>query len=66
MVPSATPNGGEEAAVSSGNAPAISVRGLTKSYGEIEAVRGIDFEVARGEASPRRARRAASFAGASG
>ena len=28
---------------------AISVRGLTKSYGEIEAVRGIDFEVTRGE-----------------
>jgi ABC-2 type transport system ATP-binding protein len=29
--------------------PAISVRGLAKSYGEIEAVCGIDFEVARGE-----------------
>jgi ABC-2 type transport system ATP-binding protein len=29
--------------------PAILVSGLTKSYGEIEAVRGIDFEVARGE-----------------
>jgi ABC-2 type transport system ATP-binding protein len=28
---------------------AISVRGLTKRYGEIEAVRGIDFEVAVGE-----------------
>jgi ABC-2 type transport system ATP-binding protein len=28
---------------------AISVTGLTKTYGEIEAVRGIDFEVARGE-----------------
>ena len=27
----------------------ISVSGLTKHYGEIEAVRGIDFEVARGE-----------------
>src|SRR3954463_15164801 len=27
----------------------ISVRGLEKSYGEIEAVRGIDFEVAAGE-----------------
>jgi ABC-2 type transport system ATP-binding protein len=32
-----------------GGGPAISVTGLTKSYGEIEAVRGIDFEVARGE-----------------
>ena len=34
---------------SNGNAPAISVTGLTKTYDEIEAVRGIDFEVARGE-----------------
>ncbi|MQA87209.1 MAG: ATP-binding cassette domain-containing protein [Streptosporangiales bacterium] len=29
--------------------PAISVRGLAKRYGEIEAVRGVDFEVAPGE-----------------
>jgi ABC-2 type transport system ATP-binding protein len=29
--------------------PAINVTGLTKTYDEIEAVRGIDFEVARGE-----------------
>jgi ABC-2 type transport system ATP-binding protein len=29
--------------------PAIEVRGLRKSYGEFEAVRGIDFEVHRGE-----------------
>jgi ABC-2 type transport system ATP-binding protein len=29
--------------------PAITVRGLRKSYGENEAVRGIDFEVERGE-----------------
>jgi ABC-2 type transport system ATP-binding protein len=29
--------------------PAISVRGLRKAYGKLEAVRGIDFEVARGE-----------------
>jgi len=29
--------------------PAISVRGLRKSYGPLEAVRGIDFEVATGE-----------------
>ena len=29
--------------------PAISVRGLRKSYGPLEAVRGIDFEVAAGE-----------------
>ncbi len=28
---------------------AISVRGLRKTYGELEAVRGIDFEVQRGE-----------------
>jgi ABC-2 type transport system ATP-binding protein len=29
--------------------PVISVRGLTKSYGELEAVRGIDLEVDAGE-----------------
>jgi ABC-2 type transport system ATP-binding protein len=32
-----------------GQASAISVRGLAKSFGEIEAVRGVDFEVATGE-----------------
>jgi ABC-2 type transport system ATP-binding protein len=30
-------------------APAISVRGLRKTYGSVEAVQGIDFEVRRGE-----------------
>lgn len=30
-------------------APAIEVRGLCKSFGAVEAVRGIDFEVAAGE-----------------
>jgi ABC-2 type transport system ATP-binding protein len=29
--------------------PVISVSGLTKKYGEVQAVRGIDFDVARGE-----------------
>lgn len=29
--------------------PAVSVRGLAKHYGQIEAVRGVDFEVAPGE-----------------
>ncbi len=29
--------------------PAVQVTGLVKKYGDIEAVRGIDFEVARGE-----------------
>jgi ABC-2 type transport system ATP-binding protein len=29
--------------------PVISVAGLTKSYGDVKAVRGIDFEVIRGE-----------------
>ena len=29
--------------------PVISIRGLRKSYGEVEAVRGIDLEVRRGE-----------------
>jgi ABC-2 type transport system ATP-binding protein len=39
------------AAVAAGTAlgSAISVRGLRKRYGEFEAVRGIDFEVRRGE-----------------
>ncbi|MFL5843659.1 MAG: ABC transporter ATP-binding protein [Solirubrobacteraceae bacterium] len=31
------------------DAPAILVRDLHKAYGDVEAVRGIDFEVARGE-----------------
>ena len=30
-------------------APAIAVRRLAKSFGEVRAVRGVDFEVARGE-----------------
>jgi ABC-2 type transport system ATP-binding protein len=30
-------------------APAVSVNGLVKRYGDLEAVRGIDFEVAAGE-----------------
>jgi ABC-2 type transport system ATP-binding protein len=33
----------------SGSTSAIQVRGLRKSYGEFEAVRGIDFDVQRGE-----------------
>jgi ABC-2 type transport system ATP-binding protein len=33
----------------SGPGPVISVSGLVKRYGDVEAVRGIDFEVARGE-----------------
>ena len=31
------------------DSPAIVVKGLTKSYGDVEAVRGIDLEVAKGE-----------------
>src|SRR3954470_5802239 len=31
------------------NGAAIEVRGLRKAYGDVEAVRGIDFTVARGE-----------------
>ena len=30
-------------------APAIEVRGLRKAYGGLEAVRGVDFTVGRGE-----------------
>ncbi len=33
----------------SSDAPAIEVRALTKSFGEFQAVRGVDFEVAAGE-----------------
>src|SRR6202047_3439322 len=33
----------------SSTAPAIAVDGLRKSYGTFDAVKGIDFEVARGE-----------------
>src|SRR5450631_799058 len=33
----------------SATSPAISVQGLKKSYGEVEAVRGIDFEIGAGE-----------------
>src|SRR5438067_3796999 len=32
-----------------GNVAAVEVRGLRKSYGEIEAVRGVDFDIAPGE-----------------
>ncbi|MCY3950999.1 MAG: ATP-binding cassette domain-containing protein, partial [bacterium] len=34
---------------SSTRTPAVAVRGLTKSYGPVRAVRGISFEVAAGE-----------------
>ena len=40
---------GPAAAAAGDRPPAIAVSGLTKKYGDIEAVRGIDFEVARGE-----------------
>lgn len=32
-----------------GSTPVLSVRGLTKHYGELQAVRGVDFDVAPGE-----------------
>ena len=34
---------------SAANAPVLEIRGLTKRYGELEAVRGIDFHVQPGE-----------------
>jgi ABC-2 type transport system ATP-binding protein len=37
------------ASVVNGGPPAISVRGLDKRFGEVHAVRGVDFEVAAGE-----------------
>src|SRR6202162_6155823 len=36
-------------AASISNSPAISVQGLRKSYGDVEAVRGTDFEIRSGE-----------------
>jgi ABC-2 type transport system ATP-binding protein len=41
--------GGGSGALAPPAAASISVHGLTKRYGEVEAVRGIDFEVAPGE-----------------
>jgi ABC-2 type transport system ATP-binding protein len=43
------PAGAPQPGNGSGRRPVISVSGLTKRYGDVEAVRGIDFEVARGE-----------------
>ena len=48
----AEPDGAVASAAPGGNGrpeAVISVSGLTKKYGEVQAVRGIDFEVARGE-----------------
>jgi ABC-2 type transport system ATP-binding protein len=42
-------SGRQDTGSNGGPAAVISVAGLTKRYGEVEAVRGIDFEVARGE-----------------
>src|ERR1700677_4217828 len=42
-------DGAGRSAVSDGAAPAVSVNGLVKRYGEVEAVRGIDLEVHAGE-----------------
>jgi ABC-2 type transport system ATP-binding protein len=39
----------EQAAPTGGGSFAVEVRGLKKSYGEIEAVAGVDFEIPRGE-----------------
>ncbi len=43
------PDAAETVATRGGSAPAITVRGLRKSYRSFEAVRGIDLDVARGE-----------------
>ena len=41
--------GGTALADGGNRPPAIVVSGLTKKYGDLEAVRGIDFDVERGE-----------------
>jgi ABC-2 type transport system ATP-binding protein len=46
-VSEAAPNGGAPAP--SARPPAVSVRGLVKRYGDVEAVSGIDFDVTAGE-----------------
>jgi ABC-2 type transport system ATP-binding protein len=43
-----TQNGAADG-VSAGRPPAVSVRGLKKRYGDVEAVAGIDFDVVAGE-----------------
>jgi ABC-2 type transport system ATP-binding protein len=47
--PAPLAGGAGPSAASNGAAPAVSVNGLVKSYGEVEAVRGIDLEVHAGE-----------------
>ncbi len=49
QAPAATAVGEVGAVEGSGTDPIISVEGLTKHFGEIEAVAGVDFEVQRGE-----------------
>ena len=54
LAASTDPTPGPDAALSQGerrerDPPALSVRGLRRSYGSFDAVRGIDLEVARGE-----------------
>jgi len=48
-VSEADAGGGRVALAPPPAAASISVHGLTKRYGEVEAVRGIDFDVAAGE-----------------
>ena len=45
----ASPGRAEEELRPDGELPAIDVRGLSKRYGTLEAIRGISFEVGRGE-----------------
>jgi ABC-2 type transport system ATP-binding protein len=47
--PAPLSSGAGASATSNGAAPAVSVNGLVKRYGEVEAVRGIDLEVHAGE-----------------
>jgi ABC-2 type transport system ATP-binding protein len=43
------PTSARDAAATTGPAPAVAVHGLRKNFGEIEAVRGVDFQVTPGE-----------------
>jgi ABC-2 type transport system ATP-binding protein len=48
LVTSTSPPGGRPSAAASG-ASAVEVRGLTKSFGDLTAVKGVSFDVAQGE-----------------
>jgi ABC-2 type transport system ATP-binding protein len=49
FAPASSPVVGSADGAGAATSPAVAVRGLVKRYGDLEAVKGIDFEVAAGE-----------------